>query len=86
MNSYSIEIEKSALKALKKMDENSRTRIKKAISLLSEELRPDGVKKLTDSDGLYRVRVGSCRIIYQIRDRKLIVLVVKVGDRKEIYK
>lgn len=48
MSSYSIEIEKSALKSLKKMDDSTRGRIKKAISSLSEEPRPDGVKKLAD--------------------------------------
>lgn len=44
------------------------------------------MKKLEGEEHLYRIRVGDYRIVYQIQDNKLIVLVVKIGERKEIYK
>ena len=47
---------------------------------------PPGVRKLKHTDDIYRLRVGCYRIIYQIADKKLIVLVVKVGDRKDVYR
>ena len=48
--------------------------------------RPQGVKKPAGEDDLYRVREGSYRIIYTIREKVLIVLVLKIGDRKEVYR
>ena len=48
--------------------------------------RPPGVKKLAGENDLYRIREGDYRIIYTIEDKELIVLVVKIGDRKEIYR
>lgn len=50
------------------------------------EPTPQGVKKLAGGVALYRIREGDYRIIYTIRDKELIVLVVKIGDRKEIYR
>jgi mRNA-degrading endonuclease RelE of RelBE toxin-antitoxin system len=52
---------------------------------LTANPRPQGVKKLAGEDNLHRIREGDYRIIYTIRDKELIVLVVKIGDRKEIY-
>lgn len=48
--------------------------------------RPQGVKELAGEDDVYRIREGDYRIIYTIRDKELIVLVVKIGDRKETYR
>jgi mRNA interferase RelE/StbE len=56
------------------------------IDALAKNPRPSGMKKLEGEDNLYRIGVGDYHIIYQIEDDKLIVLVVKIGDRKEIYK
>ena len=63
-----------------------RTRIRKAIEGLSEEPRPPGVRKLTDKERLYRIRLGDYRVVYQIQDEDLLVLVVKIRHRKEIYR
>jgi mRNA interferase RelE/StbE len=48
--------------------------------------RPPGAKKLADSDKLYRIRSGNYRIVYQVEDEILLVLVVKIGDRKDVYR
>jgi mRNA interferase RelE/StbE len=61
-------------------------RLVKRLKTLRDNPRPQGVKKLAGEDDLYRIREGDYRIIYTIQDNELIVLVVKSGDRKEIYR
>jgi mRNA interferase RelE/StbE len=57
-----------------------------AFAALAADPRPFGVKKLSADEDLFRIRVGDYRIIYQIRDKELIVLVVKIGHRREVYR
>ena len=84
---YQIEISRPARKQIKKLDPEVRHRIARRIDALADEPRPGGVVKLTDvSPPLYRVREGQYRIVYTIDDDKLIVLVVRVGHRSEVYK
>jgi mRNA interferase RelE/StbE len=61
-------------------------RIARAIDALSSQPRPPGCKKLAGEDDLWRIRVGDHRVIYQIQDDRLIVRVVRIGDRKDIYR
>jgi mRNA interferase RelE/StbE len=61
-------------------------RLKPAIDGLAEEPRPDGVVKLKGEENAYRVRVGDYRIVYEVRDNVLLVLIVKIGHRREIYR
>lgn len=83
---YKIEIENSALQFLKKLDKGTQRRIVASVQSLATNPRPDGVRKLTNSDGLYRVRVGDYRVVYQIQDNRLLVLVIRIGSRTDIYK
>jgi len=83
---YRIQIEKRALKTLSSLPKRTRAKVRKAIDSLAEAPRPQGVKKLADEHRLYRIRVGSFRVVYQVLDRDLLVLVIKIGDRKEIYR
>jgi mRNA interferase RelE/StbE len=53
---------------------------------LQDNPRPQGVKELAGEEDLYRIREGGHRIVSTIQDKKLIVLVVKIGDRKEVYR
>lgn len=53
---------------------------------LAGDPRPKGVKKLFGLDDLYRIRVGEYRVVYQIQDNRLIVLVVRIGHRKDVYR
>lgn len=86
MNQYKIEFSNAAFKQLKKLPIKVRTRIQTKIDDLADNPRPKGVVKLEDSDNGYRIRVGSYRVIYDIFDDVLLVSVVKVGHRKEVYR
>lgn len=61
-------------------------RLVKRMKALQHDPRPPGVKKLAGEDDLYRISEGVYRIIYTIQDKELIILVVKIGDRKEVYR
>ncbi|MBT2496138.1 MULTISPECIES: type II toxin-antitoxin system RelE family toxin [Microbacterium] len=82
--SYRIELRPAAVRALKKVDHQDRDRIRGAIALLGENPRPPGTKALQGRNGL-RVRVGNYRIIYTIDDDVLIVAVVTLGHRRDVY-
>ena len=81
---YSVTIKKSALKSLEKIHEPDYSKIKHAILGLADNPRPSGCKKLKGRLG-YRIRQGDYRIIYDIFDRVLIVDVIALGHRKDIY-
>lgn len=83
---YSILLAPSAERQLKALTGPVQKRIVKRLRSLKETPRPQGVKKLAGEEDLYRIREGDYRIIYTIQDKQLIVLVVKIGDRKEIYR
>ena len=82
--SYRIELRPAAVRALKKIDHQDRARIRGAIALLGENPRPPGAKALQGRDGL-RVRVGNHRIIYTVQDDVLVVVVVNLGHRRDVY-
>lgn len=86
MAKYSIEIKKSAQKEIDKLKNKSdRQKVIDIIYKLEDNPRPHGCIKLTSQER-YRYREGDFRIVYEIYDKKLFVYVVKVGDRKDIYK
>ena len=85
MASYRIEIKRSAAKELERLPENDRGRIVERIRSLAETPRPAGAKKLS-GDEKYRIRQGDYRILYQIHDDVVTVVVVKVGHRRDVYK
>ena len=82
--SYRVSIERPALKQLGKIAEPDYGRVKAAILALAQDPRSSGCKKLKNRPG-YRIRQGNYRIIYEILDDQLIVLVLAVGHRKSIY-
>ena len=82
---FDIIVKTSAKKELKKIPKHDLTRIIKKISLLAQNPRPEGSTKLTGKE-FYRVRQGDYRVVYSIDDGKLIVWVVRVAHRKEVYK
>ena len=84
--SYRIEFAPRARRQLEKLPREAQVRLAAALSNLQSDPRPRGVKKLTGDEHLYRIRVRDYQIIYQIRDRELVVLVVKIGHRREIYR
>ncbi len=84
MPSYKITISKLAQKQLDKFADNLASRLIDALYTLANDPRPPGCKKLKGRDG-YRIRVGDYRIIYEIIDDVLIVNIVALGHRKDIY-
>ena len=87
MNHYTIKFDSRVKKDFKSIQAQDIKRIKSAISELEKNPRPDGCTKLKgDKHDYYRIRVGKYRVIYLIEDEILLVLVVRVGHRKEIYK
>jgi len=83
---YRIKIKESALKVLRKVERKKRVRIWTAISALAEEPRAVGCVKMSGLDNFWRIRVGEWRIIYQIRDEELVVLVIRIGHRRDVYR
>ena len=83
---YSILLAPPAERQLKALDQPVQKRIVRRLRALRENPRPQGVKKLAGEDDLYRIREGDYRIIYTIRNKELIILVVKIGNRKEVYR
>jgi mRNA interferase RelE/StbE len=84
--SYKLLIKPSAAKEIESAPKKDRLRIIKRIRDLSSDPRPPGCEKLSGQDGKYRVRQGTYRIVYSISDASLVVCVVKVGHRKEVYR
>ena len=81
---YEIELRPAAVRALKRIDHQDRSRIRGAIALLAAEPRPPGATALRGRDGL-RIRVGSYRIIYTVQDERLLIVVVTRGHRRDVY-
>jgi mRNA interferase RelE/StbE len=81
---YKITISKIAQKQLDKLPDNLALRLIESVYTLANDPRPVGCKKLKGRDG-YRIRVGDYRIIYEIMDNILVINVVKLGHRKDIY-
>jgi mRNA interferase RelE/StbE len=82
---YRIEVAPAAVRQLSKLDPTARRRVQAAVELLADEPRPSGAKKLVGGDGEWRVRTGDYRVIYEIHDEVLLVLVIAVGHRREVY-
>jgi mRNA interferase RelE/StbE len=84
---YALEFTPKALRALRKIDRPVVEQIRAATEALRDEPRPAGVKMLTGMHGVLRIRVaGDYRVLYTVNDDRLIVLVVDVGHRRQIYR
>jgi mRNA interferase RelE/StbE len=73
-------------KALAGLPRHEQQRVRAAIDVLADNPRPPGCTKLTGEDDTYRVRVGVYRIVYEVFDDRLVIHVVRVGHRRDIYK
>ncbi len=85
MGKYKIEIKKSAVKEIKKLPGKDIKKILEKISSLADDPRPQNCIKLS-ADKKYRIRIGAYRILYEIKDKLLVVIVVKVAHRKDVYR
>jgi len=83
---YQILFTPRAFRDLASLPERDRERVAKRIDGLAKEPRPSGVKKLSGSDDIYRMRVGDYRVLYTIQDQVVTVAIVRVGHRRDIYR
>ena len=84
--SYEIQILPKAARQIKALSVEVRQDISLTIQSLANEPRPIGVKKLSGEKDIYRVRVGNYRVLYRIVNKVLVVVVVSVGHRREVYR
>ena len=83
---YSIRFTPRALRDFSAFDRPTHQRLRRRIDRLAEDPFPAGAKKLQAEEHFYRVRVGDYRIIYQVEPKELLVVVVKIGHRREVYR
>jgi mRNA interferase RelE/StbE len=86
MTSYRIEVSATAERQIRKLPRPDQIRVLRVIQRLSTDPRPPGCRKLTGFEDVFRVRVGRYRVLYAIEDRRLVIIVLKVGDRKDVYR
>ena len=83
---YAVALERAAARFLLRLrDAKLKKRLDDAIEALSDDPRPQGCRKLAGTSDRYRIRVGDYRIIYRVDDGKVVVLVLLIGHRREVY-
>lgn len=83
---YRVSLAPSAARQLRKFDPVVRRRLQAAIELLSIDPRPPAATQLVGGRGEWRVRTGDYRVIYEIHDDQLVVLILRLGHRRDVYK
>jgi mRNA interferase RelE/StbE len=83
---YAVDFAPSAEREFLKLAREIQLRLRPRIDMLANDPRPAGAKKLKEREDLWRIRVGNYRIVYEVRDRTLVVLVIRVAHRREVYK
>jgi len=81
---YTVELSNQAKRDLADLSPDVQPRIVKALRKLEANPRPSGIKKLEGNENAYRLRVGAYRVLYEVYDKRLLVLVVKIGHRREV--
>jgi mRNA interferase RelE/StbE len=83
---YRVELLPSAARALRKLDRRTQLRVEQKIAALADDPRPSGVKLLSSEERIYRLRAGDFRILYQVNDKVLVILVIAIGHRRDVYR
>jgi mRNA interferase RelE/StbE len=83
---YSIRFAESAARSLKKLPASPRGRIAAKIDALANNPYPPGTRKMTGEDHAYRIRVGDYRVVYDVFEDAIVVLVLRIGHRKDVYR
>ncbi len=86
MKKYRVEVSRTAERQLRRLERADQIRLLRCIRNLSTEARPSGCRKLSGYENAFRIRVGMFRIIYEIDDDRIIITVLKLGNRKDIYR
>ncbi|MEZ4650830.1 MAG: type II toxin-antitoxin system RelE/ParE family toxin [Candidatus Eisenbacteria bacterium] len=83
---HRVEFTPRAARDLRGLDRREQRRLLARIERLAEEPRPNGARKIEGEDGLYRVRQGVFRILYRVEDARLLVLVIRIRHRQDVYR
>lgn len=83
---YQVTLTPAAARQLRKLDPTGRRRVQAAIELLAVDPRPPSATQLVGGAGEWRVRTGDYRVIYEVHDRRLLVLILGLGHRREVYR
>ena len=83
---YAVVLKPAVVRELRKLPGDARRRVAARVDALAGDPRPPGVEALRGASDLYRVRVGDYRIVYQVEHKALVVLVVRIGHRREVYR
>ncbi len=83
---YTVHMDSRTRKTLDQLQGDNHRRVVHKLEALEENPRPMGVEKMAGPEDLYRVRVGDYRIVYAIRDRELVIIVIRIGHRREVYR
>lgn len=83
---FRVELSRSAARAIRDLERKMQVRILSRLQALAVNPRPAGVKKLQGEDHVYRIREGDYRIVYEVFDKKLLIHVLRMGHRREIYR
>ena len=83
---YTVIYQASAEAILRKLPKEIQTRITRKIAQLGEDPYPHGTEKLSTHTNLWRIRIGDYRVIYTVEHKELLVLVLKIGHRREVYR
>ena len=86
MSEFRIEVSSTAEKQLAKLERDEQVRVARTIRKLADDPRPPGCRKLRDYSNVYRIRVGVFRILYSIEQDRLLILVLKIGHRRNVYR
>lgn len=86
MRHYEVEVSRTAEKQLRKLARGDQERVVRKMLLLAEDPFPPGTRKLTGYDDVYRVRVGRYRILYSVSGHRLVIVILKIGHRKDAYR
>ena len=84
--SYRVSFNAHAARSFRRLPKSIQARLKPEIDALRDNPRPFGSEKLSGLEDTYRIRVGDYRILYEVHDRVLLVLVVETGHRREVYR
>lgn len=86
MSEFRIEVSSTAEKQLAALERDDQVTVVRAIRKLTDNPRPRGCRKLRDYSDVYRIRVGVFRILYSIEQERLLILVLKIGHRRDVYR
>jgi len=86
MARYRLEISRTAEKQLRKLPAEPRRRLARAMLALGDEPHPAGSRKLAGYDDVFRIRVGVYRVLYSVSGRRLVIIILKIGHRRDIYR